>query len=77
MTTFIFAFGFFMITVAAMGVGYLVQRKAIAGSCGGLSAVGIDKACDCPDPCDRRKAREAREAKRAEKISAWQDNKIL
>ena len=60
-----------------MAIGYVLQRKAISGSCGGLGALGIDKACDCPEPCDRKKAREEREQIRQKKIAEWQDNKII
>ena len=63
--------------VLAMAVGYILQKKTIAGSCGGLGALGISKACDCPEPCDRKKARMEREEKRQEKIKEWQNNKIL
>ncbi len=65
MQTFIMAFIFFLVVVAAMAVGYVFQRKTISGSCGGLGAIGVEKACDCPEPCDRKKARmEREEAKR-------------
>lgn len=77
MSTFFLAFVFFLIVVAAMAIGYLVQRKTISGSCGGLGALGIAKACDCPEPCDRKKAREERELARQKKIAEWQDNKII
>lgn len=77
MTTFILAFVFFVMVAIAMSLGYLVQRKAIAGSCGGLGALGIDKACDCPEPCDRKKARLARETARQEKLAIWKQNQIL
>jgi hypothetical protein len=63
--------------VAAMAIGYILQKKTIAGSCGGLGALGISKACDCPEPCDRKKARMEREEKRQKKIKEWQDNQIL
>jgi hypothetical protein len=63
--------------VLAMAVGFILQKKTIAGSCGGLGALGISKACDCPEPCDRKKARMEREEKRQEKIKEWQNNKIL
>jgi len=63
--------------VAAMAIGYILQKKTIAGSCGGLGALGISKACDCPEPCDRKKARMEREEKRQKKIREWQDNQIL
>ena len=77
MATFIVTFGFFLAIVTAMSVGYIVQKKVVKGSCGGLDAVGIDKVCNCPEPCDARKKREAREAIRAEKIAAWEKDKIL
>lgn len=77
MSTFILAFGFFLLMVAAMAIGFILQKKTIAGSCGGLGAIGISKACDCPEPCDRKKARMEREEKRQKKIKEWQDNQIL
>ncbi len=77
MSTFILAFVFFITMVAAMAIGYMLQRKTIAGSCGGLGALGIAKACDCPEPCDRKKARMEREALREKKLAEWQQNKIL
>ena len=77
MSTFILAFVFFLIVVAAMAIGYIVQQKTIGGSCGGLGALGIDKACDCPEPCDRKKARQEREALRQAKLKEWQENQII
>lgn len=32
--------------VAAMSVGVLLGRKPISGSCGGMSALGMEVACD-------------------------------
>jgi len=77
MSTFVLAFLFFMTMVAAMAIGYMVQRKSIAGSCGGLGALGIEKACDCPEPCDRKKARMERESEREKKLAEWKQNQIL
>lgn len=77
MSTFLLAFVFFMVVVAAMAIGYIVQNKTISGSCGGLGALGIEKACDCPEPCDRKKARMEREEVRQKKIQEWQKNKIV
>jgi uncharacterized protein len=77
MSTFILAFVFFVVVVAAMSVGYWLQKKTISGSCGGLGALGIAKACDCPEPCDRKKARLEREEQRQEKLKAWQSKQIL
>ncbi|TKB49709.1 (Na+)-NQR maturation NqrM [Ferrimonas sediminicola] len=64
MNTFIATFLVMVSLVGLMAIGYIVKRKTISGSCGGLGAVGVDKACDCPEPCDRRKKRMADEARR-------------
>ncbi|MFT6776699.1 MAG: hypothetical protein ACJAV1_000611 [Paraglaciecola sp.] len=77
MSTFILAFIFFLVVVVAMSVGYIFQKKSIAGSCGGLGALGIDKACDCPEPCDRKKMRLEKENARQEKLNEWKHNQIL
>lgn len=77
MSTFILAFVFFLIVVSAMAVGYLFQKKTISGSCGGLGALGIEKACDCPEPCDRKKARMEKEQARQKKLDEWKQNQII
>jgi len=77
LSTFILAFGFFLLMSVAMGIGYILQKKSISGSCGGLGALGVEKACDCPEPCDRKKARLEREAQRQEKLAQWKENQIL
>ena len=61
MMTFLITFAAFFIVIVAMAVGYIFQNKTIAGSCGGLGAVGIEKACDCDNPCDKRKNKMAQE----------------
>ncbi|GLR75510.1 MULTISPECIES: (Na+)-NQR maturation NqrM [Aliivibrio] len=76
MSTFLITFGVFLAVIGAMAIGYIVQRKVVKGSCGGLGAVGIDKVCNCPEPCDARKKREAKEAIRAEKLAAWEKDRI-
>ena len=53
-----------------MAIGMIMQKKSMASSCGGPGSVGIDKACDCDDPCDKRK-------KRMEKEQVWKENQIL
>ena len=68
--TFQTTFTLLILIVAAMAVGMIVQKKSMAGSCGGLGAVGIDKACDCDDPCDKRKQRMAKE-------QVWKENQIM
>ena len=59
-----------MVVIAAMAVGMIVQKKSMASSCGGLGAVGVEKACDCDNPCDKRKKRLAKE-------EIWKQNQIL
>ncbi|MEP1385773.1 MULTISPECIES: (Na+)-NQR maturation NqrM [Paraglaciecola] len=77
MSTFILAFVFFIVVAVAMSVGYIFQQKSIAGSCGGLGALGIDKACDCPEPCDRKKMRMEKEQAREAKLNEWKKDQIL
>jgi len=76
MQTIILAFILMLVVVVGMAIGFLVQRKAITGSCGGIGALGMEKACDCDDPCDDRKARMAAEEARKEKEQAWQKQRI-
>lgn len=70
MTVFLVTFALLLIVCMAMGVGYIFQRKSLAGSCGGMDAMGIEKACDCDKPCSKRLERMSKE-------KAWQDNKII
>ena len=76
MAVYLTTFAVFLMVIAAMAVGYIFQKKVVRGSCGGLGAVGIEKVCNCPEPCDARKKREAREAVRAEKRAAWEKDRI-
>ncbi|TEW53390.1 (Na+)-NQR maturation NqrM [Psychromonas sp. RZ22] len=69
MIYFIATFVVFLLVIVAMSIGYIINQKTIGGSCGGLASVGIDKECDCPDPCDNRKKREAAE-ERTKKLQA-------
>ena len=64
LTVFIATFVIFALVIFGMSLGYLVKRKSIQGSCGGISSLGLEKVCDCPEPCDARKKRLAREAQR-------------
>lgn len=70
LTVFLATFGIFALAIFGMSLGYLVKRKSLQGSCGGISSLGIEEVCDCPEPCDARKKRMAREAQR-------QQNRIL
>lgn len=69
MQTFIAAFVIFLLVFLAMGIGYILKKRTITGSCGGLASVGIEKACDCDTPCAKRqqamaKAHEQQSAER-------------
>jgi len=66
MTLFIVSFVILLVVVAAMSVGVIFQNKPIKGSCGGMSAVGIDAACEIcggnPAKCDEYQKENASEA---------------
>ncbi|UJF23021.1 (Na+)-NQR maturation NqrM [Shewanella sp. OMA3-2] len=64
MSTFIAAFVVLLVFFLLMSIGYIIKKKAVEGSCGGLGVLGIEKACDCDDPCDKRKRRMAEEERR-------------
>jgi len=53
--TFLITFGLMLLVIMMMAIGYLIQKKKIKGSCGGISDLGMDKVCDCDEPCDKRK----------------------
>ncbi|MRX27774.1 (Na+)-NQR maturation NqrM [Kangiella sp. HZ709] len=57
MDTFLLAFILFAVVILIMAIGYIIQNKRISGSCGGLDALGIEKACDCEKPCAKKRAR--------------------
>ncbi len=63
LTAFLATFAVFLLVVFGMSLGYLIKRKSIQGSCGGIASLGLEKVCDCPEPCDARKKREARAAR--------------
>jgi len=45
-----------LLIVVAMSVGVILGRKPIKGSCGGMSALGMDTVCDIcggrPEDCE-------------------------
>lgn len=43
--TFVLAFLLMLTAVALMALGVMLGRKPIAGSCGGIAKLGIDKEC--------------------------------
>ena len=67
LTVFLATFAIFALVSLGMSLGYIIKRKSIQGSCGGITSLGLEKVCDCPEPCDARKKRMAREALRKER----------
>ncbi|TCQ69956.1 hypothetical protein EC841_11465 [Raoultella ornithinolytica] len=63
-TLFVATFVIFALVILGMSLGYLVKRKSLQGSCGGIASLGLEKVCDCPEPCDASKKRQARAAQR-------------
>ncbi|MBN6710402.1 hypothetical protein B0186_06270 [Canicola haemoglobinophilus] len=57
MKLFLVTFAIFLLVIFGMALGYIVKRKSIAGSCGGISALGMKKVCDCDTPCDNLQAK--------------------
>ena len=52
MQTLFFTLLAFVGIILLMSIGFILKQKALKGSCGGLSTLGIAKACDCDKPCD-------------------------
>ncbi|MDX2422566.1 MAG: (Na+)-NQR maturation NqrM [Amphritea sp.] len=64
MSTMILTFVVLLLVVAGMSVGVMMGRKPIAGSCGGLAAVGIDEECAIcggnPSKCEEEQDKQSR-----------------
>lgn len=45
----------FLMVIFGMALGYILKRRTIQGSCGGITALGMKKVCDCDNPCDKRR----------------------
>ncbi len=57
MGVFLVVFVMFIGMIALMAVGVVFKRSPISGSCGGLGNIGVEKACDCDKPCEKRLAK--------------------
>jgi hypothetical protein len=68
LTVFIATFVLFQLVIGGMSLGYVFKRKSLQGSCGGITSLGMEKVCDCPEPCDARKKREAKAALRRRQL---------
>jgi len=70
METMMLTFVVLILIVAGMAIGVLMGGKPIAGSCGGMSALGMDVACDVckgdPEVCET----EQQKTIKADKIAA-------
>lgn len=68
LTVFAATFVLFLLIVGGMSLGYVFKRKSLQGSCGGISALGMEKVCDC-----RSRAMRAKSAKpkRRSGASSW------
>lgn len=64
MEVFLIAFVGMLLLVAAMAVGVIFSNKPITGSCGGMSALGMEVACDV---CKGDKSRCEKEVEKAKK----------
>lgn len=62
MNTFLVTLAVFLVVIAAMSLGVLFGRKPIAGSCGGLGAMGKECEFGCKKPCSKRLVRIDQEA---------------
>jgi hypothetical protein len=63
MTVFFLTLSIMICVVVAMSVGVILGHKPIKGTCGGMSALGMDTACDIcgddPKKCDEEQQRVA------------------
>ena len=70
MTQLLLTFLVVVLLFAAMAIGVIAGRKPIKGSCGGMSALGMDTACDIcggdPVKCDEQQ--EQREPTRRDRL---------
>jgi uncharacterized protein len=57
MSTLVLAFALMLIIMIIMAVGVIFSNKPIKGSCGGMSALGMEVACEIcggdQDKCDK------------------------
>ncbi|MBZ2188030.1 (Na+)-NQR maturation NqrM [Alcanivorax sp. JB21] len=73
LTTFLAAIVVVGILFAGMAIGVIVSNKPVKGSCGGLSAVGLQGSCDIcgrdPVDCDNPDVRDEVTRARAANLS--------
>ena len=52
---FLSTFLVFGLVFFGMSIGYILQKKQLRGSCGGLEQQGIERACDCESVCEEHR----------------------
>lgn len=66
MELFLIVFAFMAVLITLMAIGVIFNNKPISGSCGGMSALGMDVACDIckgdPAKCDKESEQVAKGA---------------
>jgi len=63
---FFVVFAVLLLLVTLMAIGVILGRKPISGSCGGMAAIGMEKACDV---CGGDKGKCEKESKKASKTA--------
>jgi len=76
MTTYILAFGILGLVILGMSVGVIFGRSPIKGSCGGMSALGIDTECEiCGGDTAKCEQEQEKNAKAEQKNLAYDATK--
>ena len=62
MLTFLATFAVFVLVISGMSLGWIIKRKSIQGSCGGISSIGMEKCAIVRNRAMRGKADGSRAA---------------
>ncbi len=75
MITFILAFVFIALMVAGMALGLIFKGRPLKGSCGGMSSLGMETACEIcggdTKKCDEENGRDKKSAETDKKALAY------
>lgn len=77
MAIFLITFVFMLLIVAAMAIGVIFGRKPITGTCGGMSALGMDTSCEICGGDQSKCEEENALVKRAKTALAYDASKRL
>ncbi len=69
MQIFLLTFIIFGLAMFGLAIGWLLNAKALKGSCGGISSLPgmASHKCSCSNPCEKRKAQMLKSAESSEK----------